>query len=782
MRFGLRNRWAALGVLTTLLTMAAAPAAEAATTAASGDADGSATVTTVTTTGSATRSTDGAVAGPVILLGTGGLRWTDLTDDQPALQNLLDSAAVGWLAVRSVRSTTCPTDGWLAVSAGARAADTEAADGEQVCQDPEVEVSEPGGTGTVSDWDRYVGQAADDDFEATPGLLGDTLADASVQTAAVGAGAAIALAGTDGQAPQVWAGSQDDPQALADDVDSALATGPQVLAVDLGAILDQTEQPTGNPDLTGSYAQPRADQVEALEERLEAVIAELPTNATVIFASLADSGSRSQLRALAATGPAPGGGTYADALLGSSSTRQDGLAQTTDLLPTVLSALGLDAPDAAVGSALEPVQTGSDAAWRERKLFDLDEAAIAVNPIVQPFFMGLVIAQVVLYLLATLVLRRRPRGADEPAIAERRLLLLHRLRRIAVIFACVPAATFLANLLPWWRADSPGLAVTGAVIVFVVPMALIANLGPWRHALLGPMGAVGTMTMLVLAADALTGSHLILSSLMGLQPVVAGRFYGFGNPAFSLFATGALLTAIAVADTLVRRGRRGQAAAVIAGIGLFATVIDGMPGIGSDFGGPPAIIPAFAVLALLALGVRVNLRRALVIGLVTVTVIVLLSVLDWLRGPEERTHLGRFVQTVIDGGAWPVIKRKAEQNLRILFTSYLSALLPIAAAFVVLVLARPVSWGVRPLQLAYDRSPMLRSGLVAFGIMMLIGFAMNDSGVSIPAVAATVALPLLIAASVRALALAHTGVPVPAVPGTAEHPRAEPDPDPADRT
>lgn len=298
-------------------------------------------------------------------------------------------------------------------------------------------------------------------------------------------------------------------------------------------------------------------------------------------------------------------------------------------------------------------------------------------------------------------------------------------------------------------------------------MAVIANLGPWKHALLGPMGAVGGMTMLVLAGDALTGSHLILSSLMGLQPVVAGRFYGFGNPAFSLFATGALVLAIAIADTLVRRDQRLLAATAVAVTGLFATAIDGTPGIGSDFGGPPAIIPAFAVLALLAFGVRVTLRRAALITGGTIAVIVLLSVLDWLRGPENRTHLGRFVQTVIDGGAYPVLKRKAEQNLHILFTSYLSALLPVAVAFVVLVLSRPVSWGARPLQLAYDRSPVLRAGLISFGVMMLIGFLLNDSGASILAVAATIALPLLIGASVRALELADTD-PLPVAPASEE--------------
>lgn len=712
------------------------------------------------------RTADSSVPGPVVLLGTGGVRWTDVTDQQPVLQNLLKDGSAGWLAVRSVRPTTCPADGWLAVSAGARAADQAAGSGETICRDPELTVSQPGEVGTVGTWARYVKQAHSDDFDAQPGLLGATLAKSHVSTAAVGAGAAVALAGENGQAPHVWAGSTSDPAALAKDVDSALATGPQVLAVDLGAVLDPTQNAKNRPAPAGAYAQPRAEQVAALEQRLEAVIAELPSSATVFVASLADSGNKSQLRLLAATGPAPDGGNYGGSLLGSSSTRQDGLTQATDLFPTILAGLAVTPPDSAVGSVLRPVQAGKSAADRERKLLDLDEAAIAVNPIVPRFFMGLVIAQVVLYGLATLVLRRRSRKAPAEA-AARRTLLLRWLRRIAVVFACVPAATFLANLLPWWRYSTPGLAVTGAVILFVVPMAVIANLGPWKHALLGPMGAVGGMTMLVLAGDALTGSHLILSSLMGLQPVVAGRFYGFGNPAFSLFATGALVLAIAIADTLVRRDRRLLAAVAVAAAGLFATAIDGTPGIGSDFGGPPAIIPAFAVLALLAFGVRVTLRRAALITGGTIAVIVLLSVLDWLRGPENRTHLGRFVQTVIDGGAYPVLKRKAEQNLRILFTSYLSALLPVAVAFVVLVLSRPVSWGVRPLQLAYDRSPVLRAGLISFGVMMLIGFLLNDSGASIPAVAATIALPLLIGASVRALELADTD-PLPVVPAPEE--------------
>ena len=105
------------------------------------------------------------------------------------------------------------------------------------------------------------------------------------------------------------------------------------------------------------------------------------------------------------------------------------------------------------------------------------------------------------------------------------------------------------------------LAVVGSVGVFVAIISSVALLGPWRRALLGPVGVVSAATMVVLAADVMTGSRLQLSSLMGLQPVVGGRFYGMGNVTFALFATATILLCIAVADHFVRAGRRQVAVA-----------------------------------------------------------------------------------------------------------------------------------------------------------------------------------------------------------------------------
>jgi hypothetical protein len=257
---------------------------------------------------------------------------------------------------------------------------------------------------------------------------------------------------------------------------------------------------------------------------------------------------------------------------------------------------------------------------------------------------------------------------------------------------------------------------------------------------------------------------------MGLQPVVAGRFYGMGNVTYALFATAGLLLATALADPLVRQGRRPMAGVIVGAVAAFVVVVDAWPAWGSDFGGPPASIPAFAFLTFAVLGIRLTVRRAALILLGTLAVVSLISILDWLRPPEDRSHLGRFVQTVFDGGAWDVMKRKLAQNMDILFSNLLSVLVPVGVLFVVLVLLRPSSWGANALQRAFDRSPVLRAGLLSGLVMWVIGFALNDSGTAIPAVSATLAIPLVIATSITALGSAGDP-PTPPPPQVAASPR-----------
>jgi hypothetical protein len=682
-----------------------------------------------------------ATTRPLVVIGISGVQWSQVTPKAtPALWSLLADGSTGTVTVRSVYSSTCPVDGWLTVNAGQRAADERNPGGaaDPACRViPEPVRSLKAGPGdtpqsvAVPNWAVYAKQAAKSNFDPQLGLLSSQLSAHGLCATAIGPGAAIALADADGHTAAYLPSS-----------DLAASIGPAeqrcpLTVVDAGGV-------RGPDDLLAGEASngiPQARQIAAVDAAVGTVLAATPSTTTVLLVGLADSGRVPHLRVVAMRGNGFGPG-----VLYAASTRQLGLIQLTDITPTILAQLGLAGPESLGGSPLER-RAGSPTsiAERRRDLLDYDEAAQEVHTAVPRFFSGLVAAQLFLYGFAALALRRRWKGE---AGRER---TLRAVRRVAVLFAAVPVSTFVANIVPWWRGDHPILSLTAAVAASAVAIYLIANLGPWRRRPLGDVSVVAVVTLAVLALDVMFGSRLQLSSLMGLQPVVAGRFYGMGNVTYALFATAGLLLATALADPLVRAGRRRAAGLIVIAVGVFTVVVDAWPAWGSDFGGPPASIPAFALLTFAVLGVRLTVRRVALIGLGTVAVVSLVSFLDWLRPPADQSHLGKFVQTVIDGGAWDVMKRKLAQNMDILFSNVLSVLVPVGVLFVVLVLLRPSSWGANALQRAFDRSPVLRAGLMSGLVVWVIGFSLNDSGTAIPAVSATLAIPLVIAASITAL-------------------------------
>ncbi len=671
--------------------------------------------------------------GSVVLIGTGGLGWSDVSArETPALWSFLRDGASAALSVRSVNTNTCPVDGWLSLSAGQRAAapgphgSPTRATGDPCPAIPTVT------DGVVPGWDAYVRAAAAMKFDARLGVLGEQLASNGQCIQAVGPGAGVGAAYSSGAVPR-YAGF--DPATLT----SSLASC-RVTLVDVGSVRDPQDLAPGEDRPVKS----RAEQVKDVDNRVAEVLQAAPNGADLLVASLSDAGSSERLRLVAAKGPHYGTGT-----LYSPSTRQPGLVQAPDLTVTLLESAGVPVPSSLGGAALQRVDPApnSESAARDRlgALLDYDQASHEVHALVPPFFNTFVAVQILVYAFVAVVWRRDFGGRGA------RLRLLRLVRLVSVAAASVPVSTFLANLLPWWRFPVPMLSVVAAVLLFVAAITALALLGPWNRRLMGPLAVVSAVTMAVLAVDVMTGSRLQLSSLMGLQPVVGGRYYGMGNTTMALFATSAILLATAVADRYLRHGRPRTAALSVVGVAVVAVVVDGAPFWGADGGGPPAMLPAFAYLVLAILGVRVTWRRAAVIAVLTVAAFLLVSFLDYLRPVQSRSHLGRFMEAMLNGGALDIVLRKLEQNLSILVSSWMTPLVPIALAFVIYVLARPTSWGSRALQRSFDRAPALRPGLVALLVMLTIGFAVNDSGVVIPANGAAIAVPLIVTISVRTL-------------------------------
>ncbi len=372
--------------------------------------------------------------------------------------------------------------------------------------------------------------------------------------------------------------------------------------------------------------------------------------------------------------------------------------------------------------------------------------------LISAFFAGLVLSQAILYLAAFLTLRRH----RSDRTGNKVLSITH---VVAVAAAAVPAATYLASLLPWWRSSHPVLALLGAIALATALVTGLSFAGPWRRHPFGPAGAVAGATVLVLTLDLVAGAPLQLASVAGYSPVVAGRFVGFGNLAFVIFGTAALLATAA----LISGKSRKTTTVIVVAVGIFAVVWDGLPQLGADFGGVLALVPAFGTLGWVATGRKLTWRPlALMLG-AAVAVVAVIAIVDFLRPDSERSHIGRFVNSVLTGDAGLILQRKIAANWSLLTTNVLTLMVPLAIVFLIFLLRRPS--GLLPW--SFTQVPTLRPGLLAVLVLGIVGALVNDSGVAIPAMAATLAIPITVAVMVRSMRLSDEWAQPPPPPRVA---------------
>ena len=234
-----------------------------------------------------------------------------------------------------------------------------------------------------------------------------------------------------------------------------------------------------------------------------------------------------------------------------------------------------------------------------------------------------------------------------------------------------------------------------------------------------------------------------------------------GNVAFALYAPGVLLLCAAMAHALVRRGAGRLAALGVVAIGGIALAVDVLPGWGADFGGPIALVPALGLLLLWTMGARISIRNLLLLGSAALAVVLVAGYFDWRRRPDERTHLGRFVQNVIDGEAVEVVVRKLVQNIElVLARPVLLVVAGLALAVLIAIVVTPGRFGTAPFARLVREAPLLRRGLQSVIVMATIGFLTNDSGAAIPPVAAIFTVPVVLAATMHFMEIERQRQPV----------------------
>ncbi|GAA3508653.1 hypothetical protein GCM10023075_68500 [Streptosporangium album] len=655
--------------------------------------------------------------GRVVLIGVPGLQWSDLSPEiTPDLWRLAGQSAVGSLSVRAVGRVTCPYDGWLTVSAGIRSAVGYG------CGLPPVPEQDGGPGAVIPDYDylyRVAGQK-------NAGTLGEAVHTAGECTAAVGPGAALALADRKGRVDFYASSATGLP---ADTLGRC-----RVTAVDVDDLIRPYVTGGRLPDVEEALTpQQRAAALRRADAQVGAVLNALPGDATVLLAGLADHGAAPHLRtAMMRTADAPGRS------LGAASTHREDITLLPDITATLLAVTGIPTPPAVIGVPWQAggSRTGGTQAARD-ELVNADVAGQTIRKAGGIFFTTVAVLQVAFYVTAFLLMRRR-RGLGGVRVA-------------ALALASVPVSTYLVNLIPWHHAGIPVLALVGGIATPTLLLAAVALAGPWRRSPLGPLTAVAGVTAAVLAGDLLTGTPLQLNSVMGYTAVVGARYYGLGNIPFALFATSVLLLATAIAHWLIGRGRKTAAVAVVVAMGCSAMILGGWPGVGSDFGGVIAFVPGIAVTALLIAGKRVSIVKLGAFCAAGGITVMAIAYLDYLRPPASQTHLGRFVGQVLTGEAMEVIGRKLGAMLGTLLSPNLMPIVITAAVFLVYALLRPGAASAGVLPAAFDHSPALKAGLLGTLVSGVVGMLVNDSGAAVLSMALALGVPLVLSVGIKAL-------------------------------
>ena len=722
----------------------------------------------------------------VLIVSLPRLRWVDVAEHRPpALTGLLANSAVASMSVRTISPVTQPGDAYATVGAGNRARAVpdlaglafSPADryGDEVVADVFARrcacaVDDAAvvhlGTGPTVEANRRLR------YGAEPGALAAALAGAGRSTAVVANAdpgfegdrfhreAALAVADPAGRVQAGTVGREllsADPSApfgLRTDTRATLAAfagaweSADVVLLELGD-LERADRyalvsTSAAADRAQAAALARADDV--VGDVLAGV--DLARHLVVLVAPTEPRGLPVELAIAAVAGPG-----FEPGLAASGTTRRPGYVTLPDLAPTVLAALGVEAPTAMNGAPVAAVGGPPPGAALFQQLAGDNDRAVFRNRVTGPITVAFIALQVVTYGLAALALRRRRPGL-------RRVVMY-----LALTVLAVPSVAFLSGLVRYdvLGPAGYGIAVFAASVAVAVVAGVAGRAGTGRAAIAAEhtwvMAALllAGLLLAVLLVDIAAGGPLQIDTVIGYSPIVAGRFAGYGNLAFGLVAMATIVVGTGAWGWFGRDGRRTalspgddeeertswrwRTAAVAA---LFAVTVlaIGLPSLGLDVGGVLSAVPAFLVTLLVLRGKTVGWRRIAAIAVATVTVMTAFAIVDLLRPPTSRTHLGRFLALVADQGlqgATTVIERKISANLQILTSSPWALVIPVAVAFLAFLAWRRAELLGRLQSVA----PGARACVVGGLVLAVLGGLLNDSGVAVPGIMFAVLLPYL---------------------------------------
>lgn len=706
---------------------------------------------------------------PVVLVTLQGWRW-DLIDlkKYPHTHSLFKNGYASNLVIRTKNYRTCPIDAYLTLSAQERLSWQAEKNLVNCSEIPPTEAK-------VSALKKYFQR----DPNSAYGNWGDELAKEKITTAGIGRGARLALQSSQQDFSFTYRELKKNTSATQTAQDTqALLDHHSLIVIDPA---ESISEHTGSYQLLSPEKNDKKiaqAQAKWLEEYIQNLGHKLD-HINLWVASLSDGDTAARLQGnllhlekeldqenpdLTHTGvlaPVVKADLTTTGTLYSTSTRKSALIINTDITKAITAYLSFGAKKTSTsinwGNELELINTKITYDQLEDRALH-GAAGRTVRGIITFVFVSLVVLIIILVPWTWKRHRRIP-------TLSKKLRFLKFWKIFGLWVAAILPASFLINLFPWWRPLKEIEALTildlysiQAVISTLALAALLSGLAlllkHFTQKSDTPVFLLLSITTVALGLDPVLGSKVPLDSPIATASVFGSRFYGIGNTHFAVLFTSGLYLSALISDRLREHKNLRITCPVL--IGLALTIIDASPAWGSDLGGAPGLLLAFAILLMPLLGYRLQWRNLLAI--LTLGALAMISILfiDWLRPIESQSHLGKFFQKLLDGQAWPIVVNKLSSMLLADgWKVWHIAILATAGMVVLLFAYLPLR--TRDKHLGYrwlypggrkwdlrEVSPSLPLLLRAWTGGMIVSTLINDSLILIPLIGAGLLIPALV--------------------------------------
>ncbi|MCC3867180.1 hypothetical protein [Terrisporobacter mayombei] len=410
---------------------------------------------------------------------------------------------------------------------------------------------------------------------------------------------------------------------------------------------------------------------------------------------------------------------YKKGLLSSATTRRDGIIANLDLGVDILNEFGLS-NDIMIGRTFDYIEKDDNIKYLSNQY----EKIVSINNIrstLVNIFVGIVSVSGVMAMLALLF-------KDKLPYKDKVFIVLKEFIKLGII---MPLALLSA---PIFNAKTQM-----GIIISVIAMTILIYLSGrllFKHSDIKQMSYYALLTIGLVVFDSIIGTFFMKYSVMSYDAIVGARYYGVGNEYQGVIIGSAIFgLAVLLDNKRIHKWLVGALFVVI----LITTA---SPFMGANVGAAISECVAFLIFMMLIYGVKLDLKKIIMVGLAAFLLVLGFAGLDLLMGTES--HLGAFVMEILREGPSAIIltfSRKISMNLKLARSTVWVNILLTGIAVIGIFIFRPS----RHMKNISNKYPMIFKGFIASMVGCLIALLVNDSGIVAAATASIyILIPILI--------------------------------------